>query len=163
MKMTFVTCRCGATAEDRSCWDGLKLKDLISGSVQGFSYNFKKPKKASRKKLPFRSSKGRHQQKPVRNDRACEMAEAPFGTQRRMSTRWLPDVNIWLARCIPQHVHHPVVMDWMSQHDDPLYFCRASQQGPVRLLTTSAVLAPYRTSPAQQSSSLVENEGGLLN
>lgn len=71
-----------------------------------------------------------------------------------MSTRWLPDVNIWLAGCIPQHVHHPVVMDWMSQHDDPLYFCRASQQGLLRLLTTSAVLAPYRTSPLSNRQAL---------
>lgn len=64
-----------------------------------------------------------------------------------MSTRWLPDVNIWLALGLPEHVHHRAAMEWFDPEDHPIYFCRASQQGLLRLLTTAAVLAPYKLAP----------------
>lgn len=64
-----------------------------------------------------------------------------------MSTRWLPDVNIWLALGLPEHVHHHAATEWFDPDDHPIYFCRASQQGLLRLLTTSAVLAPYKLAP----------------
>lgn len=64
-----------------------------------------------------------------------------------MSTRWLPDVNVWLALAIPEHYHHHIVNEWFEKDDHPVYFCRASQQGVLRLLTTAAVLAPYKLSP----------------
>jgi toxin-antitoxin system PIN domain toxin len=64
-----------------------------------------------------------------------------------MSMHWLPDVNIWLALGLPEHVHHRTVTDWWNSDDEPIYFCRASQQGLLRLLTTAAVLAPYKLAP----------------
>lgn len=71
-----------------------------------------------------------------------------------MSTRWLPDVNIWLALNIPEHVHHGVVKEWFDADDRPVFFCRASQQGVLRLLTTAAVLAPYKHSPLSNRQAL---------
>jgi len=64
-----------------------------------------------------------------------------------MSMRWLPDVNIWLALGLPEHVHHRTVTEWWGSDDLPIYFCRASQQGVLRILTTAAVLAPYKLAP----------------
>ena len=64
-----------------------------------------------------------------------------------MSIRWLPDVNIWLALSLPEHVHHRAVQAWLGMDEHPLFFCRASQQSFLRLLTTAAVIAPYKLPP----------------
>ena len=64
-----------------------------------------------------------------------------------MSTRSLPDVNIWLTLSLPEHVHHHVTKAWYDADDHPLYFCPASQQGFLRSMTTAAVLAPYELAP----------------
>ncbi len=60
--------------------------------------------------------------------------------------RSLPDTNVWLALMEPNHVHHPAVVAWMSvmELENSVAFCRATQMGFMRLLTTAAVLAPYR-------------------
>ncbi|CAN5136783.1 type II toxin-antitoxin system VapC family toxin [soil metagenome] len=61
----------------------------------------------------------------------------------------LPDVNIWLALSLSGHPHHPAARDWLGGEADPsgVRFCRATQQGLVRLLTTAAVLAPFGIPP----------------
>ena len=64
-----------------------------------------------------------------------------------MSMSWLPDVNIWLALGLPEHMHHRAATEWFQSSDHPIYFCRASQQGLLRLLTNAAVLAPYKLAP----------------
>lgn len=57
----------------------------------------------------------------------------------------LPDVNLWLALALSGHSHHEVSARWLEEQDaaSSLFLCRMTQQGLVRLLTTTAVLAPY--------------------
>lgn len=57
----------------------------------------------------------------------------------------LPDVNIWLALALSGHSHHKAVRTWLDGQMVPasIFFCRATQQGLVRLLTTAEVLAGY--------------------
>jgi toxin-antitoxin system PIN domain toxin len=61
----------------------------------------------------------------------------------------LPDVNIWLALTLSGHSHHQAARIWLEGQDDhsSICFCRATQQGLVRLLTTAAVLAAYGIPP----------------
>jgi len=61
----------------------------------------------------------------------------------------LPDVNIWLALALSGHSHHQAAVAWLDGQDEPngILFCRATQQGFVRLLTTAGVLACYGLPP----------------
>lgn len=61
----------------------------------------------------------------------------------------LPDVNIWLALTLSGHSQHPVVRNWLDGQEAlaSIFFCRATQQGLVRLLTTAEVLAGYGIPP----------------
>ena len=61
----------------------------------------------------------------------------------------LPDVNIWLALSLSGHSHHLVAREWLDGESMPggIRFCRATQQGLLRLLTTRAVLAPFGIEP----------------
>ena len=61
----------------------------------------------------------------------------------------LPDINIWLALALSGHSHHSVARQWLDAESAPhsIFFCRATQQGLMRLLTTEAVLAPYGIAP----------------
>lgn len=61
----------------------------------------------------------------------------------------LPDVNIWLALALSGHSHHQVARAWLDAEAEisSLYFCRATQQGVVRLLTTAEMLAGYGNPP----------------
>ena len=57
----------------------------------------------------------------------------------------LLDVNVWLALVLSGHQHHRTARTWLEaeQESASIYFCRATQQGLVRLLTTERVLAGY--------------------
>ena len=56
----------------------------------------------------------------------------------------LCDHNIWLALVLSLHSHHRRVHAWVAESTpSSLAFCRASQQGFLRLLTTDVVLRPY--------------------
>jgi toxin-antitoxin system PIN domain toxin len=59
--------------------------------------------------------------------------------------RALPDINIWLALSRSGHVHHEPVHAWLSAMTEAgvVLFCRATQQGYVRLLTTEVVMRAY--------------------
>ncbi|MEI8081192.1 MAG: TA system VapC family ribonuclease toxin [Actinomycetes bacterium] len=61
----------------------------------------------------------------------------------------LPDVNIWLALALSEHTHHQAARAWLDAEAEvaSLCFCRATQQGVVRLLTTAEVLASYGNPP----------------
>ncbi|MBN9689243.1 MAG: PIN domain-containing protein [Verrucomicrobia bacterium] len=61
----------------------------------------------------------------------------------------LPHVNIWLALTLSQHSHHRATRAWLDAEEEraSLCFCRATQQGLVRLLTTAEVLASYGNPP----------------
>lgn len=57
----------------------------------------------------------------------------------------LPDINIWLALAISGHSHHRAARAWLDgqQTINGIFFCRTTQQGLLRLLTTAGVLAGY--------------------
>ncbi|WP_442482392.1 TA system VapC family ribonuclease toxin [Aeoliella sp. SH292] len=57
-----------------------------------------------------------------------------------MTKIWLPDVNVWLAMAFDGHAHHEVARSWFnSLSDDVCLFCRASQQGFLRIATNPRV------------------------
>jgi toxin-antitoxin system PIN domain toxin len=53
-----------------------------------------------------------------------------------------PDINVWLALSYQRHIHYPSARDWFEQLDvhSRLSFCRFTQLGLLRLLTTVAVM-----------------------
>ena len=52
-----------------------------------------------------------------------------------------PDVNVWLALATPAHIHHKKAKRWFESLDQAdLLFCRFTQIGLLRLLTTAAVM-----------------------
>jgi toxin-antitoxin system PIN domain toxin len=57
----------------------------------------------------------------------------------------LPDVNIWLALSLPNHDHHQVARSWLNTLNPvvSIFFCRPTQQGILKLLTTAAVMKGY--------------------
>ncbi len=61
----------------------------------------------------------------------------------------LPDVNIWLALALSGHSHHVAARQWLDEQESAasVFFCRATQQGLLRLLTTAEVMAGYGIAP----------------
>ncbi len=59
-----------------------------------------------------------------------------------MTSLVFPDVNVWLALSHPAHAHHDAAVQWFDglDNDAVLVFCRHTQLGLFRLLTTEAVL-----------------------
>jgi toxin-antitoxin system PIN domain toxin len=54
---------------------------------------------------------------------------------------YLPDVNVWLALAWEEHDHHSAAEQWFeSISNDRCYFCRLTQQGLLRLVTTPSVM-----------------------
>jgi uncharacterized protein len=61
----------------------------------------------------------------------------------------LCDVNVWLALALSDHAQHSVARQWFDSVGGPgqALFCRSTQKSFLRLLTNSAVLAPYGNKP----------------
>jgi toxin-antitoxin system PIN domain toxin len=59
-----------------------------------------------------------------------------------MSSQLLPDVNVWVALHHQVHEHHESALAWFDGLDAErtLVFCRQTQIGFFRLLTTGAVM-----------------------
>jgi toxin-antitoxin system PIN domain toxin len=57
-----------------------------------------------------------------------------------MTSLSFPDVNVWLALASHEHVHSAVARRWWNSHEGGMAFCRISQLGLLRLLTTAAVM-----------------------
>jgi hypothetical protein len=59
-----------------------------------------------------------------------------------MTSSIFPDVNVWLALNHQIHVHHNAAMQWYSAQEESatFVFCRQTQMGFFRLMTTEAVL-----------------------
>jgi hypothetical protein len=58
-------------------------------------------------------------------------------------TSWiLPDINVWLALYSDRHVHHASANRWYRSLDPtpPLLFCRQTQLGLFRVLSTTVVM-----------------------
>lgn len=53
-----------------------------------------------------------------------------------------PDVNVWVALTYEGHTHHQAAKQWFDSLDAEarLFFCRITQLGLLRLLTTEAVM-----------------------
>ena len=58
------------------------------------------------------------------------------------STFLFPDVNVWLALAHPIHPHHRAAVRWLRtiETGTPIAFCRITQLGLLRLLTTQAAM-----------------------
>jgi len=52
----------------------------------------------------------------------------------------IPDINVWLALAAPEHVHSAIARRWWNSHEGGIAFCRISQLGLLRLLTTAAAM-----------------------
>lgn len=65
----------------------------------------------------------------------------------------LCDNNVWLALALSGHVHQSAARRWFDAATEPasIFFCRATQQGFLRLLTNASVLAPYGNPPLTNS------------
>lgn len=57
-----------------------------------------------------------------------------------MSSLSFPDINVWLAIAAPEHIHAPVARTWWEQENGTIAFCRLTQLGFLRLMTTAAVM-----------------------
>jgi uncharacterized protein len=58
-----------------------------------------------------------------------------------ISKTFLPDVNVWLALASRRHIHSQTCSTWLDSIDScPVLFCRVSQMGLLRLLTTESVM-----------------------
>jgi uncharacterized protein len=58
-----------------------------------------------------------------------------------MTLSVFPDVNVWLALATPGHIHHKEARRWFEGLDEAdLFFCRFTQIGLLRLLTTASVM-----------------------
>ncbi len=57
----------------------------------------------------------------------------------------LLDVNVWLALAVDGHMHHAAAARWfLAAPVESCCFCRVTQQGFLRLLTTPQVLGEHR-------------------
>lgn len=58
------------------------------------------------------------------------------------TTSLFPDINVWVALTYEGHVHHRTAATWFAtlKPDVSLVFCRLTQLGLLRLLTTEAVM-----------------------
>jgi hypothetical protein len=57
-----------------------------------------------------------------------------------MTSLSFPDVNVWLALVAHEHVHSESARRWWNSSNGQIAFCRLSQLGLLRLLTTAAVM-----------------------
>ena len=59
-----------------------------------------------------------------------------------MTSFLFPDINVWIALNYDQHVHHAIANRWYQALpvETRLVFCRQTQLGLFRILTTPAVM-----------------------
>jgi toxin-antitoxin system PIN domain toxin len=56
------------------------------------------------------------------------------------TTSSFPDVNVWLAILLENHVHHGVAKAWWNAAESTIAFTRFTQISVLRLLTTAALM-----------------------
>ncbi len=52
----------------------------------------------------------------------------------------LPDVNVWFALAVKEHSHHIPAVNWWEEWAEAVVFCRFTQMGLLRLLTSSTMM-----------------------
>jgi toxin-antitoxin system PIN domain toxin len=63
---------------------------------------------------------------------------------------YLPDVNVWVALAVAEHVHHAPAMSWIQESTaDTVAFCRVTQMGFLRLLANARVMGGDELSAAR--------------
>jgi len=62
---------------------------------------------------------------------------------RSSSSFLFPDINVWLAVSYERHIHYSIAQQWLEGLDANarICFCRFTQIGLLRLLTTEAVMS----------------------
>ena len=59
----------------------------------------------------------------------------------RSTILFFPDINVWLALTFRRHVHHAIARRWLnSETEADLFFCRLTQLGLLRLLSTTSIM-----------------------
>jgi len=59
----------------------------------------------------------------------------------RSTISFFPDINVWLALTFRGHAHNAAARSWLaSEPEADLLFCRLTQLGLLRLLSTAAVM-----------------------
>jgi uncharacterized protein len=53
---------------------------------------------------------------------------------------FLPDVNVWIALVVGEHIHNASSREWIDSVEDNIVFCRITQMGFLRLLTNAHVM-----------------------
>jgi toxin-antitoxin system PIN domain toxin len=53
---------------------------------------------------------------------------------------FFPDVNVWIALAIAEHVHHAPAQEWLDTSEGKVVFCRITQMGLLRILTNRHAL-----------------------
>jgi len=64
-----------------------------------------------------------------------------------------PDINVWVALSYDRHVHHRTALQWF-EHLAPmarLFFCRLTQLGLLRLLSSTVVMGPDLAKSQQEA------------
>lgn len=57
-----------------------------------------------------------------------------------MNSLSFPDIDLWLAIATPEHDHARIARGWWAQETGAIAFCRLTQLGFLRLMTTAAVM-----------------------
>lgn len=57
-----------------------------------------------------------------------------------MTKRSFPDTNVWFALAVADHQHHETALEWWNEESSLTGFCRVTQLGLLRLLTTSSAM-----------------------
>ncbi|HKN23127.1 MAG TPA: TA system VapC family ribonuclease toxin [Terracidiphilus sp.] len=57
-----------------------------------------------------------------------------------MSSLSFPDMNVWLALATVEHIHSAPAKSWWQSEDGTIAFCRLTQLGFLRLMTTAAAM-----------------------
>ena len=70
----------------------------------------------------------------------------------------LPDVSVWFALTITGHTHHKAALAWFEglPTGHSVHFCRVSQAGLLRLLTTEVVMRGYGRAPMTNASAMAQ-------
>jgi uncharacterized protein len=57
-----------------------------------------------------------------------------------MDSLSFPDINVWLAIASPEHIHSAIARRWWQEEEGTIAFCRLTQLGFLRLVTTAAAM-----------------------